>query len=34
MEMIGEHDHRIDRERMMLARLAKRGTQFLDMLRQ
>jgi hypothetical protein len=34
MEMIGQHDNRIDRERMMPARLTKRSTQLVDMLRQ
>jgi hypothetical protein len=32
--VIRQHDHRIDRERMMPARLAKRTAQFGDVLRQ
>ncbi len=32
--MIGQHDHRIDRERMMPARLTKCDTQFVNTLRQ
>jgi hypothetical protein len=31
---IGQHDYRIDRERVMLARLTKRIAQFVDMFRQ
>src|SRR4030088_2566312 len=33
MEMIGQHDHRVDRESMMAPRLTKRSAQFVDMLR-
>jgi hypothetical protein len=32
--MVRQHDHRIDCERMMPARLAKRSTQLVDVLRQ
>jgi len=32
--MVRQHDHRIDCERMMPARLTKRSTQFIDVLRQ
>jgi hypothetical protein len=31
MEMIGQHDHRVDRERMMPPRLTKRSAQLVDM---
>jgi hypothetical protein len=34
VEMIGQHDHRLDRERMMPVCLSERCTQFVHMLRQ
>ena len=34
MQVIRQHNHRIDRERMTPARLAKRGPQLVDVVRQ
>jgi hypothetical protein len=34
VQVIGQHTHRIDRERMMPARFAKRGPQLVDVFRQ
>jgi len=34
MEMVRQHDHSIDRERMASANLPKRSTQLIDMLDQ
>jgi hypothetical protein len=34
VEVIGQHDHRLDREGMVSTRLSKRGPQFADVLGQ